>query len=423
MQAATRHAIHTMNSHLPGPTPGSQRLDLLDALRGFALAGVLLANLVAFSLYFFLSHDAAVALPTFPVDRWLDAAIGILVSGKFVTLFSIMFGIGFALQMQRSARGGGWRRYLRRLGVLLGMGLLHSTLLWWGDILRYYALLGLLLLPMAKLRPRTLATIGVLLVILPHLSISAWLASVIPPVPTQEHAFAAALAAFSSHDVGTMLRGNLDFIDWWLPTYWGLVLSISGNMLVGAAIGKSGVLHDPARHALFWKRLSWAFPAGLALALVVKVSDYGRLPAQAAWLDNDIGRMVMRDFNQATALVLALGYAAVFVLLFSRPAWRRWLQHLAPVGRMALSNYLTHSLLGLALFYGVGIGIGPRYGLVGVMVAWVLLFGAQIVVSRWWLARFRFGPAEWAWRSLTYGQRQPMRRRAAMAPAATLDAG
>ena len=408
-----------MSTSPPGPTLGSQRLDLLDALRGFALAGVLLANLVAFSLYFFVSHDAAAALSTAAIDRWLDPAIGIFVSGKFLTLFSIMFGIGFSLQMQRAAdRGDGLRRYLRRLAVLLLIGLLHATL-WWGDILRYYAVLGLLLLPLAGLRPRTLATIGVLLVIVPHLSMSAWLAGLLPPIPTQDQAFAAVLGAFSSHDVATMLRGNFAFFDWWLPTYWGLVLSISGNMLVGAALGKSGVLHDPARHAAFWKRLWWAFPAGIALALVVKLSDYGRLPMQSVWLGNAVGRMVLRDLNQATALVLALGYAAVFVQLFMRPPWRRWLQHLAPVGRMALSNYLTHTLVGIAVFYGIGLDLGPRYGLVVVMAAWLLLFAAQIAFSRWWLARFRFGPAEWVWRSLTYGQAQPMRRQPLAASKAT----
>jgi uncharacterized protein len=103
-----------MSLPTPGPVPGSQRLDLLDALRGFALAGVLLANLDAFSLYFFLPREAALALPTAAIDRWLDAANGMLVSGKFITLFSIMFGIGFALQMQRMGEGGRWRRRNRR---------------------------------------------------------------------------------------------------------------------------------------------------------------------------------------------------------------------------------------------------------------------------------------------------------------------
>src|SRR3546814_10406897 len=111
-----------------------------------------------------------------------------------------------------------------------------------------------------------------------------------------------------------------------------------------------------------------------------------------------------------TTLFRSLGYASLFVFLFSRALLHRWLRHLAPVGRMALINYLGHTVVGIAVFYGIGLGIGPRYGTVAVVCTFVVLFGAQIAFSRWWLDRFRFGPAEWAWRSLTYGQRQPMRR-------------
>jgi uncharacterized protein len=96
-------------------------------------------------------------------------------------------------------------------------------------------------------------------------------------------------------------------------------------------------------------------------------------------------------------------------LLFLRLQWRPRLQILAPMGRMALSHYLTQSVLGIALFYGIGLGIGPRWGVAGWWSAWALIFAGQIAISHWWLARFRFGPMEWVWRSLTYGRRQPFR--------------
>src|SRR3546814_16300502 len=113
-----------------GPVPGSQRLELLDALRGFALAGVLAANLEAFSLYYFLSPAGAVAPPTFAADRWLAPATDLLVSAKFITLFSILFGIGFALLMQRIGQSGGRRWYLRRLVVLFLIGQIGSASCW-----------------------------------------------------------------------------------------------------------------------------------------------------------------------------------------------------------------------------------------------------------------------------------------------------
>src|SRR5690606_36580248 len=119
--------------------------------------------------------------------------------------------------------------------------------------------------------------------------------------------------------------------------------------------------------------------------------------------------MLLRALSEDAALLLGLGYAALFVHLYCHPAWHRWLRPLAPVGRMALSNYLTHSVVGVALFYGGALCIGRRGGTVAIWLAWLALFGAQIAISRWWLARCRFGPMEWLWRSLTYGRRQPMR--------------
>ena len=392
------------------PTAAAQRLALLDALRGFALAGVLLANLVALSLYAFLPADRMAALVTAGVDRLLDPALGALVSGKFITVFSLLFGVGFAMQMQ-SADGdpAARRRTLRRLGALLAIGLLHGFL-WWGDVLRYYAVVGLLLPPLYRLPGRWLVTIGAVLVVVPQPLLAHLFADAGPRLASQEQANAAALAAFASSDWPTVLRGNRAFFDWWLPMRWGIPLAVAGCMLIGVALGRSGVLLDPAAHALFWTRLRFGLPAGLVLALGLVLADYGRLPGPDGWQAGDGARVVLRMLNRATGLVLGLGYMAGFVWLFGLRQVRRVLQPLAPVGRMALSNYLAQTVAGVGLFYGVGLGIGPRYGLVGVGIAWALVFAVQIAASHWWLERFRFGPAEWLWRSATYARWQPMRR-------------
>src|SRR3546814_8779842 len=227
-------AMHLRNMDIipTGPVPGSQRLELLDALRGFALAGVLVANLEAFSLYYFLSPAGAVAPPTLAADRWLAPAIELLVSAKFITLFSIMFGIGFALLMQRIGQSGGRRWYLRRLAVLFLIGLLHSAF-WWGDILRSYAVAGLLLLPLARMRPRNLAILGVALMYLPHLPWWQGDSSLAP----RAHAYAAALVAFSSEHAATMLRGNHAFDLWWWQSHWRVPASLPGLMLPGLDLG------------------------------------------------------------------------------------------------------------------------------------------------------------------------------------------
>ena len=392
------------------PVAAAQRLELLDTLRGFALAGVLLANLVALSLYPFLPAEQMRALPTAGFDRLLDPALGALVSGRFITLFSLLFGVGFAMQMQRAAGDPtARRRYLRRLAALFAIGLLHAHLLWWGDVLRYYAVLGLLLLPLSRLPTGALAAIGTVLIVVPQPLIAHLFAGAGPPLAPQEQANAAALAAFSSVDWSTMWQGNRAFFDWWLPARWGIVLAVAGCMLIGVALGRSGALLDPSAHVRFWNRLLLALPVGLALSLGLVLLEYGRLPGLDAW-QAGAGRALQRMLHHGATLLLGLGYMAGVVWLFGQPRGRPALQPLAPVGRMALSNYLAQTVVAVAVFYGVGLGLGPRFGLVGVGAAWVLLFAAQVAASRWWLARFRFGPAEWLWRSATYARWQPMRR-------------
>lgn len=398
-------------------------MELLDALRGFALAGVLLANLVAFSLYAFLPSDLMAVLPTARWDRLLDPALGTLVSGKFFTLFSLMFGVGFAMQMQRTNADIAARsRYLRRLGALFAIGLGHAYLLWWGDVLRYYAVLGLLLLPLYRWSARSLVIVGAVLIVVQPLLAQGFPAAALP-LATQAQANAAALAAFGDGDWSTMLHGNREFADWWLPAHWGTVMSIAGCMLIGAALGRSRMLVDPDAHALSWRRLLLALPGGLALALMLTLSDYGRVPWPDGWRDSDGAQLLSRTLNRAAGLVLGVGYMAAFVLSFRGRIGRRLLLPLAPLGRMALSNYLAHSVIGIGLFYGVGLDLGPRYGLPGVVAVWAAIFVGQILASRWWLGRFRFGPVEWLWRSATYGRLQPMRRVARFDLSATMARG
>src|SRR5690606_31843276 len=327
----------------PGPVSGSQRLDLLDALRGFALAGVLLANLEAFSLYYYLPPGATPALALPMLDRWLDPLGEVLWSGRFISLFSIMFGIGFALQMQRLGTGDGRRWYVRRLAILFLIGLLHSAL-WWGDILRWYAVAGLLLLPLARMRPRNMAILGVALACVPSLPLAQWWPGGWIHAPRAQ-ALAGALAAFSSGDWGTMLRGNLAFEQWWRQSQGSLLLTIPGRMLIGVAIGNAGVLRDPRAHARFWKWLLACLPIGLVLGSLDILSDYHRLPFVAGHTLPSLSLL-----EHPVAVTTALGYAALFVLAFQRPVPGRWLgRHLAPIGRMALSNYLAQTLVAIAL--------------------------------------------------------------------------
>ncbi len=192
---------------------------------------------------------------------------------------------------------------------------------------------------------------------------------------------------------------------------WTLLFFVLGRVLLGAALGRAGVLYEPQAHARFWRRLlaANALVGGVITGFLL-LRDHGGIAELLPWLATEPGRWAMRLLRNAAPLSLGLAYLAAFVLLFDQPAWRRWLQGLAPVGRMALSNYLAQTVLAIGLFYGVGAGLGPRFGLAGMLLAWTVIFALQLALSHWWLARFQFGPMEWLWRSLTYRRRQPLVR-------------
>lgn len=392
--------------------PVTKRHELLDALRGFALFGVLLVNLRALSLYDFLPPEARAALPSAGMDALLAPLMASLVDGTSITLFSLLFGVGFAIQSQRAqGRPGGTARYVRRLLLLLGIGLVHAYVLWWGDILRYYALLGLLLVPLSRLPAWAMAALGAAIVVVLPVVLQPVLPGLLPPQISSAESAARALEAFQSDSLTTLWQGNFErdlrmrIAVWMLPGY------VLGRLMIGAALGRSQALQQPEANLPFWRQLFVAMLAvGGGLTVFFALRDHGVFGDTLLWLATDAGRSLLRLMRNATPLAMGLLYLAGFVLLFRRARWRRWLGALAPLGRMALTNYLAQSVIAVFLFYGVGLGIGPRFGLVGTGVFCALILMAQILASRWWLARFRFGPAEWAWRSLTYGQRQPMRR-------------
>jgi uncharacterized protein len=412
--------------HTPADSSSSsQRLALIDALRGAALAGVLLVNLGGFSLYYFLDDAARAALPTARVDGWLAMAVQLLVQDKAITVFSLLFGLGFALQSERAeAQGLGVGPQLRRLLVLLAIGLLHAYLLWWGDILAIYAVAGLLLLALRRLPDRALLIAGLGLGLFWFLL--APIATRLQPAGFADEAqtHAAAIAAFSSPDLATMLRGNLAYAHWNWLALWGVFPFVFARFLIGAWIGRRHVLQDhalqdhalqdhalqdPATHrGLLRSVCAIGIALGLAASIAIEWIDAAGLTGSLLH-DSRLGEFGLRTLRRVAPLALGLGYAAGFALLFQHPRWRRRVDWLAPVGRMALTHYLMQSALCIGLFYGIGLGLGATGGYPARFAIWALLFAAQVALSHWWLARFRHGPVEWLWRSLADGRRVPMR--------------
>lgn len=393
-----------------GPVEGALRLPLLDALRGAALLGVLLVNLRSLSLYGLLPATERAAMPTAALDAMLSGLMGWMLDGAAITVFSLLFGVGFAMQTGR-ADPAATRRFVRRMGWLLLIGLLHAWLLWWGDILRYYAVCGLALLALRWMPPRWLAVAGLLVAVAVPVLARPLVAPLLPEVASSAESAAASLAAFSGGDPWAALSANFDrdlrmrVAVWILPAY------VLGRLMIGMAIGRSGVLEDPDRHRRFWLR---TFVGCLLGGLMAALLAWARGEALAGtgpghWLRSPSLVMATAMLRQAHPLLLGLAWMAGFVLLFGRARWRLLLEHFVPVGRLALSNYLAQSLLAIGLFYGVGLGIGPQPGLAGILAIGLAIFALQCWLSRWWLQRFRFGPVEWLWRWGTWGYRPSLR--------------
>jgi len=396
------------------PVAPTERIVLLDVLRGFALLGILLMNIEGFAgpLNAALTGvDPALS----GADRIADALVYFFVQGKFYTLFSLLFGMGFAVMSSRAEQAGRAfvPMYLRRSGGLLVIGLAHALLLWSGDILVSYALLSLLLLAFAEAPTRWLPGIAVVV----YLVASAWvllfglmgsLAQHDPAwqqemarigaewqqsVEAQRQAYGhgsyAQATAQRLVDLGESLRGLL--VNG--PTMLGM-------FLLGAWFLRSGVIAAPHRHARLFAALRWgALPLGLALM----ATSYAMSP----WMDParlDLYSSLAWALGSLANLLMCLGYLGWVTRLAPALGW------LAPAGRMALSNYLLQSLLCTLLFYGYGLGAFEQLPRAWQIPFALVLFGLQVLASRAWLRVFRFGPLEWLWRGFTYLRLPPLRR-------------
>jgi uncharacterized protein len=398
-----------------GPVRGPERIDFLDALRGFALAGVLLANLELLSGYAFLSSADQAALPSAAADNVVGSLLfDVFVENKFLGLFALLFGLGFSLQLDRARSRGAelLPTFRRRLGWLFAFGVAHAWLLWWGDILRFYAVWGLLLPLFAARRPRTLLVWGLLLgVVLPAawrvgISLAASAGSVSAKDAAGESLEAATLAAFAEGTYLDVLRAN------WTYSWRSLLsatqgpyqLAIFGRFLLGMWIGRMGLFHDIEAHRVVLRRIAaWSLGVGLigngVFAAIPLLQEMGLLgyPRWLAW------RFVV---TYPGFLALTMFYACGLALLWLRDDWRERVELFAPVGRMALTNYVLQSVCGVWLFYGFT--SGPRlmgqFGPSALIPVWAAVFAAQVVMSHLWLRQFRCGPCEWLWRMLTYGR-------------------
>ena len=403
------------------------RIVLLDSLRGLAVLGILLCNIPISAE----PHEVATSLTLWPLGMapasvtvwWVTQ---VFFQQKFYSMFAMLFGASILLVGGEGGAGpeaGERRRILvLRLVSLLAIGLFHGLVIWQGDVLNTYAIVGLLAMWARSWPAKRLLQAGIGL----HLALSAWSAWNLlkhaaegggDPPPAAMAKFLAQVHADGAQYAGgftqSFVQNASDYWEFvsssftqWPPTWPLLVLSL---MLIGMGLYKLGVLTGKASTGLYRGLIG----AGLGALVIVGMAEtlYMVLPTHP-WAP----RAMARWLQSATAPVVSLGYVGLMVLAARARAWKAIPAVLAPVGQMAFTNYLTQSILMTVLLYG---GRGPGlYGKVdrpflagAVAVIWLL----QILWSRWWMARFTMGPLEWLWR-LAYRGPMPLRRERPTAP-------
>jgi uncharacterized protein len=399
----------------PSPVADPDRILFWDVLRGVAVLGVLLANMPLMSFGEGMTFDPYPLGPEESVgDHLAFAFVRIFADTKFITIFSILFGAGLGIMSEKAVADGDRPfagLYLRRLALLAGLGIIHAHFIWFGDILLHYAIIGCAALLFRRIQPQGLATIAVILLLLCfgwNLLLS--LPTLQPPLElTMEEQAADYNAIYSSGDFLRMRAARTPFAlmgTIFMGVAWGM--RTLGLFLLGMALVKSGIfVNAESRRGLFKK----VAIAGLALGLPLSAFSYFHAEQATRFGGHEPATsdaMLHSASLYLSAIFQSPAYISIVALWTMSGVLHGLRDRLAAVGRMALTNYLSHSIITAVIFNYLGyFGAWGRGK--GLLLCFAI-FAFQLVVSPIWLRAFRFGPVEWLWRSATYGQRQAMRR-------------
>ncbi|MDP6673473.1 MAG: DUF418 domain-containing protein [Gammaproteobacteria bacterium] len=429
-----------------GPVSESGRIEALDVARGFAVLGILLMNVWAFALpkEAFEYPVMVKSLGHGVMETW--AVTVVLFAGTQRGLFSLLFGAGAMMIQTRLAKrvsDQGIRKiYYRRIFILIVIGLIDGFIFMWpSDILFVYGLCGLLLFPANKLRTGALLLLTAVVFIVPiakrsgdlqefqatrqayevaltkqasgvildeadQLALVTWpeeLQDARPGLDDERIRQTTEIMARGSFRDVFINQAKGTIVVQTIVNYHFYFLDALGMMLLGMVIFRAGILTGRASTRMLAVMLVLGVAIGLPISIwkasSIIVTDFAPIAQARTWVVYDVGRVGM-----------VIGYLAA-VLLFCRAAWGNWLkQLLAPVGRMALTNYLTQSILGALIFYSFGLGLYGKLAGYQLYLTIIPIWILQIIWSRIWLEHFHYGPFEWVWRSLTYMQWQTLHR-------------
>ena len=394
------------------PAQPAARIAAIDIIRGFTVAGIIFANILWISGFLELSLAQRAPMTISWGDEALLFAIRVFIFGKFYYAFAFLFGVGFTLQVERAeARGQDFNAYfMRRMLVLFIIGCAHALLVWWGDILRFYALLGLALLVLRSLHGVRLHGAIALCLVLPVVleagSLFLWPSTHQPNLAALRGA--AELQFFQSASFQDWFLYNLrQIVDHAFQQIWeGRVFQILGMFLTGMWVARHGIFREPESYRPLLLRVAIA---GLTIGVLgnlaktaLRYGDFG--------LSFEAEAMLTELLYLVGVPALSAGYLASLVLLCSSIRWSKRLSSIGYLGRASLTNYIIQNLVCTVLFRSYFLNFYGQLTLTTLALVAIAIVAVLTFVSRWWLIHFRFGPLEWLWRSIAYKRPQPLRR-------------
>lgn len=400
-------------------TPAQERIEGIDALRGFALSGIVIVHFV--EQYFAGPAPEAITQNAFgsPVDGFIAGMIGFLLQGKFFALFSILFGLSFYIQMERAAeRNMDFTRiFIWRILLLFIIGFLHSCF-YRGDILTLYAFVALFLIPFYRLPNQVILGVAGLL----FLGVGRYIVFAFNGddplfgIPAVESTSEETLDYYNILKNGSLLEvwqinawyGNLTKLEFQFGIFNRGYLTLA-YFLIGLWLGKIGLFKQVEHYKKQLRRglfiaIAGFFVGGLFTGLMFSNSGMTNETGFHNWFAV-LGLTGVDITNISITTIILIG----FLLLYLKPGWQKFFMRLAPYGRTALTNYFMQSVIGTFIFFGWGMGyLGAWSNLQNLLIAFGIL-AAQIYISNWWLKQFKYGPLEWLWRSATYFKWQPFK--------------
>ncbi|GAK09470.1 DUF418 domain-containing protein [Geomicrobium sp. JCM 19038] len=394
------------------PLAPEDRWHSIDIIRGIALLGIFIANISLFQIPHLFISDPPLSEGS---DQWIQLFIDLFIQNKFFSLFAILFGLGSYIFLSRAQEKGNMYRklYIRRMLILFFIGLLHLIFIWYGDILHSYAVAGVVLLVFYR---RKLKTIIVWICLFASLLFLLVVATLFVPQEKLEAGIEGTRDANAVQvEQAVSVYHNASYIDWIVYRFSHEVIPVLKStpfsmltalfmFLLGLSIGKSKLVSHFEEKKSFIKRL-WLITFILSLTISgVMFSLYFDMFDLGARSD-----VYIQMFMMFSAISHSLFYFSSLLWLLQSSRWQKILKPFQFVGRMALTNYLLQSIIGVGFFAGFGLfgSLNLRLGLAVVVVVFLI----QILVSYYWLKAFHYGPMEWLWRTATYGKRQPLKKR------------